>query len=218
METIPHITVEPPRKANGCVIWLHGLGADGHDFEGILPSLGLPADHAIRFLFPHAPLRPITVNNGMVMPGWYDIASGDFSRRGDETGIESSVTLINHLIVQQMDSGVAANRIVLAGFSQGGVIALHTALRFSQPLAGVMALSSYLPFPEKIPEASAAAAPIFIAHGSHDTVVPFDEGRRACDTLQQQGYPCDWHHYPMEHAVCAEEVDAISHYIRQQLP
>ncbi|MBC8519164.1 MAG: alpha/beta fold hydrolase [Gammaproteobacteria bacterium] len=218
METISHITIEPPSKASSTVIWLHGLGADGHDFESVLPMLELPIDHAIRFIFPHAPERPITVNDGMVMRGWYDITSFDFGKRGDIEGIESSVESISQLIDKEVESGILPGNILLAGFSQGGVIALHSALRHPQQLAGVMALSTYLPYPEKIPSANNKhPATIFFAHGVNDPVVPYSAGESAKSWLEEKGYIAKWHQYVMEHAVCAEEINEISNFIQGRL-
>lgn len=218
METITHITIEPPSRASSTVIWLHGLGADGHDFEGILPMLGLPQDHAIRFIFPHAPERPITINDGMVMRGWYDITSLDFGKRGDLEGIESSIKSTRQLINKEATAGILPSNILLAGFSQGGVIALHTALRYPQQLAGVMALSTYLPYPEKIPPAdNKSPSTIFFAHGVNDSIVPYSAGVSARAELEEKGYITKWHKYTMEHAVCAEEVGEISNFIQDIL-
>ena len=217
METISHITIEPSSKASSTVIWLHGLGADGHDFEGILPMLELPADHTIRFIFPHAPERPISVNDGMVMRGWYDITSFDFGKRGDIDGIESSVKSIGQLIDKEIESGIVSSNILLAGFSQGGVIALHTALRYPQQLTGVVALSTYLPYSEKIPVADHNPSTIFCAHGTNDPIVPYSAGEEAKTVLDEKGYRTKWHQYQMEHAVCTEEIDEISSFIQEYL-
>ncbi len=215
MKTIPHIVVEPPTPATASVIWLHGLGADGHDFEGILPMLGLPPDHGIRFIFPHAPERPITVNDGLVMRGWYDISSFDFSRRGDLEGIESSVREISLLIDAELANGIPAERVILAGFSQGGVIALHAALRYRQKLAGVMALSTYLPYPEKIPTASGDnPVEIFFGHGTQDPIVSYSAGSAARGVLEERGYQIEWNSYPMEHSVSVEEISDISQFVQ----
>ncbi len=210
----PPIIIEPSVSATYSVIWLHGLGADGHDFAGILPALNLPENHTIRFIFPHAPERQITVNNGMVMRGWYDVLSLELVEPVDEVGIEESVQSIQLLIRQEQEKGVAANQILLAGFSQGGVIALHAGLRFEEKIAGVMALSTYLPLVEKIPDGN---LPILVAHGTHDPVVPLRGGEKARDALQSKGYAVDWHTYPMEHQVCAEEIDTIRDFLLKTL-
>ena len=215
------IIVEPSASAEASVIWLHGLGADGHDFAGILPMLGLPENHAIRFIFPHAPMRPITINDGMVMRGWYDITNLDLDRKSDHSdpkGIEESVKQITKLIENEISQGITANKIVLAGFSQGGVIALHSALRYQKPLASVLALSTYLPIAEKIPEATIDyPTEIFAAHGTEDSVVPYNAGESAKYILEDKGYKTTWHTYPMDHAVCADEITEIGGWITRKL-
>lgn len=201
-----------PRAA---VLWLHGLGADGHDFEPIVPELGLPAGLPVRFVFPHAPIRPVTLNQGMRMRAWYDIY-----RLGggpeDEAGIRASEGFLKELIQREKARGIDASKIVIAGFSQGGAIALQTALRYPERLAGVLALSTYLPlasFLEKEGAEKNRDVPIFMAHGTYDDVIPLqraDESRRA---LEKLGYPVQWHAYPMPHSVCPQEIADIAAFL-----
>jgi phospholipase/carboxylesterase len=198
------------------VIWLHGLGADGHDFAPIVPELGLPARLAVRFIFPHAPSRPVTINNGYVMPAWYDVRSLDLRQIEDEAGIRASQQQVEALIRREEARGIPASRIVLAGFSQGGAIALHTGLRHGARLAGVLALSTYLPLPHTLaPEASSpnTGVPIFMAHGSADSVIPLVQGIASRDWLEEHGYAVEWREYPMAHSVCAEEITDIGQWL-----
>lgn len=208
------VTIGPsPRKA---VIWLHGLGADGHDFEPIVPELRLPADANVRFLFPHADIRPVTLNGGMAMRAWYDILSLDRNERADEEGTRASIVQVEALISDQLAAGLGADDIVLAGFSQGGAIALSAALRYPLRLAGVMALSTYLPMQDSfLREATEAnrRTPIFMAHGQFDPVLTLDMGQQARDFLNAHSYPVEWHDYPMAHQVCAEEIAAIGRWL-----
>lgn len=202
------------------VIWLHGLGADGHDFAPIVPELGLPPQLAVRFIFPHAPLIPVTINNGYVMPAWYDVRSLDLRQTEDEAGIRASQQKIEALIGHEGERGIPASRIVLAGFSQGGAIALHAGLRHTAALAGVLALSTYLPLPLALAsEASQvnAGLPIFMAHGTGDTVIPISQGIASRDVLQENGYEVAWHEYPMAHSVCPEEIADIGQWLLQVL-
>lgn len=216
LETIELETAPNPTAA---VIWMHGLGADGNDFVPIVNELDLAGAPAIRFVFPHAPMRAVTINNGHVMRAWYDVSFGDLegrSRRADEAGVRESQAQIGALIAKEQARGITADRIVLAGFSQGGAIALHTGLRHPEKLAGVMALSTYLPLADSFAvEASAAnrSTPVFMAHGSHDPVVPYAMGRQSHDVLQQTGYAVQWQEYPMQHSVCLEEVADISRWL-----
>jgi phospholipase/carboxylesterase len=196
------------------VIWLHGLGADGHDFEPIVPELGLrvPA----RFVFPHAPVRRVTINEGLPMRAWYDILGWGSHVRQDAEGIRASAGAIEQLIDRELDRGMTADRIVLAGFSQGGAIALHVALRERRTLAGVIALSTYLPVASTFAaerSAANASTPIFMAHGTADAVVPLAFGESSRDTLEALGYAVDWRTYPMAHTVCLEEVSAIGAWL-----
>jgi phospholipase/carboxylesterase len=207
------------------VIWLHGLGADGHDFEPIVPELGLSPDDGIRFVFPHAPVRPVTINGGMTMRAWYDIRTFDRDGPQDEAGIRESALLLERLIERERQRGSDYQRIVVAGFSQGGAIALHTVLRFPQRLAGLMALSTWLPlaqsFREEVTENVDAALrklPIFMAHGSFDPVLPIEFGKTTRAALQSAGFNVEWHEYPMGHAVCAEEISAVRRWLQAVLP
>ena len=219
--TPPPVIVEGTGTITASVIWLHGLGADGHDFEPIVAELDLPARHGIRFVFPHAPVRPITINRGMAMRGWYDVAENDLTRREDEAGIRDSARILGRHIAEQQALGVDSRRIVLAGFSQGGAIALFAGLRHHEALAGLMALSTYLPLPGTL-EAEAnqanARVPIFMAHGSFDPVIPADKGDASAKLLRASGYEVEWRSYPMPHSVCEEEVGDISRWLRQRLP
>jgi phospholipase/carboxylesterase len=194
---------------------MHGLGADGHDFVEIVPALGLGAT-PVRFVFPHAPMQPVTINHGMVMRAWYDIRDLAGTRREDEAGVRASAERIEALIARERGRGVPAGRLVLAGFSQGGAMALHTGLRHPERLAGILALSCALPLADRVAaEASAANrdVPIFMAHGTHDAVVPPVRAEQARDALLALGYPVQWREYPMPHSVCDAEVLAISEWL-----
>jgi phospholipase/carboxylesterase len=204
----------------GSVIWLHGLGADGHDFEPIVPELGFTGQLSLRFVFPHAPLRPVTINGGATMRAWYDILTLDRGGPEDETGIRESGRLLELLIEREYERGIPHEKIVLAGFSQGGAIAVHTALRYPHRLAGLMALSTYLPlaasFATEVADSSAAQSlqlPIFMAHGSFDPMLPMALGQHSHETLETAGYAVEWHDYPMAHAVCPEEIADIRNWL-----
>ncbi len=222
METVLQlITLEPQGPPDACVIWLHGLGADGHDFEPIVAELGLTRGHGIRFVFPHAPVRPITVNGGMEMRAWYDISDQGLEQGVDESGIRGSAEMVATLIEAEVTAGIDSARIVLAGFSQGGAIALHLGLRYPRRIAGILALSTYLPLPQSLSHEAASMQdklPIFIAHGSRDPLIPEKFGDRSAKILETAGYLVDYHTYPMEHAVCAEEIRDISDWIQKRLP
>ena len=214
------LEIETGPRPTAAVIWLHGLGADGHDFEPIVPELDLAAALAVRFVFPHAPMRAVTINAGAVMRAWYDILSLEGVRREDETGVRASQASVEALIAREAARGVPAARIVLAGFSQGGAIALQTGLRQSERLAGIMALSTYLPLAATLSaEASAAnrAVPIFMAHGRHDGLIPVERAMISRDMLRKNGYEVEWHDYAMEHAVCREEIADIAGWLRRVL-
>jgi phospholipase/carboxylesterase len=201
------------------VIWLHGLGADGHDFEPIVPELIRPHWPAIRFVFPHAPVRPVTINGGMPMRAWYDIRGMDIASRADEAGIRESIGLTHRWLDHLVQSGIPAHHILLAGFSQGGAVILNAMLRYRERLAGAIALSTYLPLHDKLAaEAHAANAgtPIFMAHGSADPIVPLALGRQSADVLVAAGYPLTWRQYQMQHSVCAEEVADIAAFIESR--
>jgi phospholipase/carboxylesterase len=195
---------------------MHGLGADGWDFVAIVRELPLPDGLALRFIFPHAPERPVTINNGYVMRAWYDIAQNDIARVPDERGIRESQQSIEELIARERARGMAAGRIVLAGFSQGGAIALQAGLRHKEKLAGIVALSTYLPLEESL-DAEAAAAnkstPIFMAHGTQDPVIPLELAEASLRALEARGYTVEWHTWPMPHSVCAEEVEALGAFL-----
>ena len=213
---LPCIEIDPPLPARAAVIWLHGLGADGHDFEGVVPQLGLPADAAVRFLFPHAPEMPVTLNNGYVMRAWYDLYSLDLSGGEDEAGIRASEARLRALVEREVARGIPLERIVLAGFSQGGAVVLHTGLRYQQRLGGIMALSTYLPLRAKVHEerrAESAETPVFVAHGQFDSVIPERAGRHAAETLSEWGMKCDYHSHPMDHSVCPEELEQIRDWL-----
>lgn len=218
--TLDAIEVEPKSPARGAVIWLHGLGADGHDFEPIVPHLGLGRSHGIRFVFPHAPSIPVTLNLGMVMPAWYDISRLD-AMRHDEAGLRRSAARVQRLIEREVERGIDTRRIVLAGFSQGGAVALHLGTRLDRPLAGILALSTYMLVREKLAtEASEAnaATPILMAHGTHDPMVPVGWGEAARDQLQAAGYDVTWRTWPMQHEVCLEEIEVVGAWLRERLP
>jgi phospholipase/carboxylesterase len=220
-ELLPAIEIETAAMPRYSVIWLHGLGADGSDFEPVVPELGLEGGPGIRFIFPHAPQIPVTCNGGYVMPAWYDIVSLDAdSRVVDEAGIIASRQAIRRLIERENRRGVPCARIFVAGFSQGGAVAYTTALTHAEALAGVIALSTYIPSPQLLAtEATAAnrAVPIFAAHGSDDDVVSPGLGIRARDFLIRQGYGVEWHEYPMPHSVCLEEVREIGRWLRARM-
>lgn len=218
---LPAIEIETAAAPLFSVIWMHGLGADGSDFEPVVPELGLDGSPGIRFIFPHAPHIPVTCNGGYVMPAWYDIISLDSrSRTVDEAGIVRSRQAVRDLVARENQRGVPCTRIFLAGFSQGGAIAYSTALTHAETLAGVIALSTYIPAQKLIAdEASDAnkALPIFAAHGSDDDVVAIELGIRARDFLSGRGYRVDWHEYPMPHSICMEEIDAVGRWLRERM-
>ena len=218
-ETLPAIEIETKRKPSHAVIWLHGLGADGNDFVPVVKELKLPPP-GIRFVFPHAPMRPVTINGGFVMRAWYDIAYQELAFKEDERGLRESQKLIEELIVRENTRGIPSSRIVLAGFSQGGVLALQTGLRQSKLLAGLMALSSYLPMSPMIEverNAASNSVPIFMGHGITDNIVPLALGRMSRDTLIKLGYEVDWHQYTMPHSVCPEELADIGVWLKRVL-
>jgi phospholipase/carboxylesterase len=210
-DTVEVTTGENPR---GSVIWLHGLGADGHDFEPIVPELRLPEGLSLRFVFPHAPVQPVTINGGMAMRSWYDILSLDSEGRADREGVLKSSALLEDLIAREIERGTEPTKIVLAGFSQGGAVAIHTALQTEHRIAGLMALSTYMALPEDAENAvSRKDLPIFMAHGSLDPVLKIDWGRASADKLGENGYTVDWHEYRMAHAVCPQEIADISQWL-----
>jgi phospholipase/carboxylesterase len=215
-ELLEAVEFETGAQPHASIIWMHGLGADGHDFAPIVPELALPPSLSVRFVFPHAPMRPVTINNGWVMRAWYDVRDDAGERREDEAGVRDSQRAIEGLIEREIARGVPRARLVIAGFSQGGAMALHTALRHPERLAGVMALSCFLPLPDTLAaEASAANrdVPVFMAHGTGDAVIPLARSRRAVNALQALGYGVEWHEYRMAHAVCPEEINDINRWL-----
>jgi phospholipase/carboxylesterase len=214
------VEVETGRAPTASVIWLHGLGADGHDFEPIVPELVAPGERALRFVFPHAPVRPVTLNGGFAMRAWYDIVAIDRRTTEDESGIRASRALIDALITRENARGIASERIVLAGFSQGGAMALFAGTRYPQRLAGIMGLSCYLVLAGRFAAERVAAnqaTPIFLAHGSEDPVVAPVLGELARRTLVENGYDVEWHSYSMPHSVCPQEVADIAAWLRRVL-
>jgi len=216
---LPAIELETAANPQYSVIWLHGLGADGSDFVPVVDELGLGDLPGIRFIFPHAPEMPVTCNGGYVMPSWYDIFSLDIhSRRVDEAGIRQSRQAVRDLIARENERGIPCQRIIIAGFSQGGAIAYTTALTHPEPLAGVIALSTYIPSPQLLVEEASAtnqAIPVFAAHGSEDEVVSPTLGKAAHTWLWEHGYAVEWHDYPIAHSVCLEEIGAIGQWLRK---
>jgi phospholipase/carboxylesterase len=215
-ELLDHIEIEPPSPATATVIWLHGLGADGHDFEPLVPELHLPNDHGIRFIFPHAPIRSVTINDGAEMRAWYDFVP--HSEHGGSDDIETSRRQIEAFIEHEVARGIPTQRILLAGFSQGGVIALHTALRYPERLCGVLALSTYLhDFSATEAERTDAnlAIPIMMAHGTMDPMIPIMRAATSRENLMRLGYDLRWYDYPMGHQVCLEEVEEIARFFAE---
>lgn len=216
-ESVEISTGAEPKNA---VIWLHGLGADGHDFEPVVPMLGMDRVSSTRFIFPHAPVRPVTMNGGMQMRAWYDIKGISTSRDQDEAGIAQSVALVRSFIARENARGVPSSRIVLAGFSQGGAIAAHAGLRHAEPLAGLLVLSAYLLFPDRLATefvSANAATPVFIGHGSADPVVPVSMGRDLRARFEQLKLAVEYHEYPMPHSVSQEEIVHIGHWLARVL-
>jgi len=221
MALLPFVDVKPAGQADAAVVWLHGLGDSGDGFAPIVPELRLPKSSGIRFLFPHAPVRPITINGGMQMRGWYDIKTWDLNDRADETGVRESATAITALLDKLIEQGIPANRILLAGFSQGGVIALHLLPRLPYKLAGVMALSTYMAVPGKLKEEMTGvnkSTAVLVNHGTHDEVVPYSAGQAAFNALKFAGFTVNWAEYRMGHSVCPQQIADISRFIQQQLP
>jgi len=218
-ETLPAIEIETKPKPSHAVIWLHGLGADGNDFVPVVKEMKLPP-LGIRFVFPHAPMRPVTINGGFVMRAWYDIAYQELAFKEDERGLRESQKLIEDLIARESERGIPPGRIVLAGFSQGGVITIQTGLRQAKPLAGLMALSAYVPLPAMVEverNAASNTVPIFMGHGIVDNIVPLALGKMSCDTLIKLGYEVEWHQYSMPHSVSVEELADIGAWLKRVL-
>lgn len=215
------VEIETGPEPRAAVIWLHGLGADGHDFEPIVPELVRPGERALRFIFPHAPVRPVTLNNGYPMRAWYDIIAVDRRTREDETGIRASQALVEEFIRREQARGIGSEHLVLAGFSQGGAMALYAGLRHGQTLAGIIGLSCYLLLSDRLlPERHGrnAHTPIFLAHGTQDPVVPPMLGEEAHRALSGAGHAVEWHTYPMPHAVSPQEVADLGAWLRRVLP
>jgi phospholipase/carboxylesterase len=215
------VEIETGLSPRAAVIWMHGLGADGNDFVPIVPELSLPASLPVRFVFPHAPKRPVTINAGYVMRAWYDVRDDRGERREDVAGVRASQEQIEALTEREKTRGVPVARIVLAGFSQGGAMALHTGLRHGERLAGIMALSCFLPLADTLETDVSPAnrdVPILMAHGTHDPLIPIDRGRRSRDRLVALGYRVTWREYPMPHSVCAEEITGVAAWLREVLP
>jgi phospholipase/carboxylesterase len=219
-ELLPCVEVPPHggREARFAVIWLHGLGADGHDFEPIVPEIDV-GEHAVRFVFPHAPSIPVSINMGMVMPAWYDIREMDLRRRHDVDGVRASMRRLEALVDRERGRGVPDERIVLAGFSQGGAVAIWTGLRHERRLCGIVGLSTYLIGEELLDAeqvAHATEAPVFLAHGTHDPMVALERGQASRDALRSRGLDVVWHEYPMQHQVCLEEIRDLSAWLRER--
>jgi len=215
LHILPHITKETSATPTASIIWLHGLGADGHDFEPIVDELNLPNDLAIRFIFPHAPAIPVSLNDGYIMPAWYDIKRQDLGVEHDSEGVHQSAKRIQMLIDQEIMRGISAHRIVLAGFSQGAAMSLYVGLRQTEALGGIMVLSGYQLLPEEATtiEQAAQKTPVFIGHGTSDPVVDIKLGKQAYQALISQGITATWHDYPMEHSVCPDEVADIRNWL-----
>lgn len=219
-ETEDAVELNPAEPPAASVIWLHGLGADGHDFLPVVEELELPERPGVRFVFPHAPLKAVTINGGLIMRAWYDIVSLEIDQEVDEPGVRDSIGAIEGLIAAEKARGIPARSIVVAGFSQGGAIALETGLRHAERLAGILALSTYLPLRDALEKEASPAnrdVPIFMAHGTLDPIVPYYVGRRSRETLEALGYPLEWHEYPMPHCVVEEEIVAIGAWLRRAL-
>lgn len=214
------VEIETGRDPEASIIWLHGLGADGHDFEPLVPELTVPGGQSLRFVFPHAPVRPITFAGGQTMRAWYDILSLDRDAGEDESGIRQSCALVEALIYREKQRGIPGSRLVLAGFSQGGAMSLFTGTRHTEPLAGIMGLSCYLPLAQTQAEEACEAngkVPMFLAHGTVDPVLPVRRGRHAREVLAALGHEIEWHEYPMPHAVCPPEIADIREWLARVL-
>jgi len=219
-ETADAVVLAPVAPASASVIWLHGLGADGHDFVPVVPELKLPAAPGIRFVFPHAPMRPVTLNMGMRMRAWFDIKTLTAEGRADEAGLAESTARLAGLIAAERTLGIASNRVVIAGFSQGAALALHGALRHPEPLAGILALSCYLPLQAALASELSEAnrqTPVLMCHGQFDPVLPLALGVMACNWLRAAGYRVEWKEYPMQHQVCLAEIQDVSAWLRKVL-
>jgi len=215
---LPHITLDTAPAPHHSIIWLHGLGADGEDFVPVAEEMNLPV--AVRYIFPHAPEQPVTINGGYIMRSWYDIVANDIGSKQDAAGVRDSQAEIEKLIAREKARGILPTNIFLAGFSQGGAVALHTGLRHTERLGGILALSTYLPLPDTLKEEASSAAkntPIFMAHGRNDPIAPYTLGRSSEEILLRQGYQVEWHEYAMPHSVCQEEIRDIEAWLTQRL-
>jgi len=219
-ETLETIEIETGSEPKAAVLWMHGLGADGNDFVPIVPELGLPRELAVRFVFPHAPMIPVTLNGGYVMRAWYDVSFDGVSKRPDARGIRTSQAAIERLIAREKARGIDSRRIVLAGFSQGGAVTLQTGLRHAEPLAGLMVLSSYLPLADTVADERSTenlSTPIFMAHGREDSVIGIELAEQSVAQLKTLGYSVEWHEYAMEHSVCLQEIHDVAAWLTQVL-
>lgn len=220
MQTLEYIEINTNQTPNSSVVWLHGLGADGHDFENIVTELNLPQHLGIRFIFPHAPVQPVSINAGYPMRSWFDILGLDANASQDEAGIRKAQKSIEQLLESILKSGIPSERIILGGFSQGGALALHIALRYPKKLAGAIGLSTYLPLADLVGQerhSTNADLPLFLAHGTQDAIVPYQFGRVSYQLLNDLGHSVSWHEYPMGHNVSIEEVRDISNWLQDRL-
>lgn len=211
------VVVAPNAEHKATIVWLHGLGDSGDGFVPVARELKLPNELGVKYVFPHAPIQAVTLNGGMAMRSWYDIKSLELDKRADEFGVRQSAELVEQLIQAELDAGIAADKIILAGFSQGGVVSLHLAPRLTQALGGVMALSTYMCVPQKLADEQVHQLPIFMAHGRFDDVVPKEAGKMAFDVLTANGHNVSWHEYNMAHQVCMEEIHAIREWLITRL-
>ena len=218
MQDLQYIQIETGESPTAAVIWLHGLGASGHDFEPVVPELGLPEDTAVRFIFPHAPNLPVTINGGMSMPAWYDIKAMDIDRVVDTEQLRASADAVAKLVEQQKQKGIPPERIIIAGFSQGGAVAYELGLSYPERFGGVLALSTYFATADTVERSEANAdVPISVYHGTFDPMVPESLGVRSVETLKEMGYDPSYQTFPMEHSVCLEEIQDIGRFIRRHL-
>ena len=218
MQDLQYIEIETGDKPTAAVIWLHGLGASGHDFEPVVPELGLPEDAAVRFIFPHAPNLPVTINGGMSMPAWYDIKAMDIDRVVDTEQLRASADAVAKLVAREKEKGIAAERIIIAGFSQGGAVAYELGLSYPERLGGILALSTYFATADTVQRSEANAdVPISVYHGTFDPMVPESLGVRSVENLKEMGYDPSYQTFPMEHSVCLEEIQDIGRFIRRHL-
>ncbi len=220
MHSLDFLEISTTETPNSSVIWLHGLGADGHNFEDLVTQLQLPQKLGIRFIFPHAPIRPISINGGYPMRAWFDILGLDENAIQDESGIRKSEQLIAHLIDKIIKTGIPSQRIIVGGFSQGGALALHFAVRYPNQLGGAIGLSSYIPLAKQVSlerHRINASLPIFLAHGTHDSIVPYPFGQVCYNLLKSLGYPITWREYPIAHTVSVEEINDVSQWLQKNL-